>query len=279
MRSYIACLGALMSILAAHAPTHAQANIACLLSCYREHACAVKVPEVPEPKTLSGDTYTFEKSCNAAIVGSGKVLVRYRHNGAWFSPPELPEVNASLQAVFKKHPPDTCSVPTSSCLQNRMNGKTAGIAGHGVDGQQSSPGGAGEPCRRGLPCGLVLPPQGAWQFRLNEPFNGQWQIRLLRGEPRPGGAREWIAPVAGGVVAADGQQFDAGRVYAYRLIDRSRATVASGEFEILGSKRLEILQRLAQSRVAEGMSERAAWIDTMFNAELDWDAFRVVGGN
>jgi hypothetical protein len=276
MRTYLVVLGLFVSLMAAQGRAHAQAGIACLLSCVNQPSCEVSIAK---RLRLSGDTFTYEVSCDAARVVSGNVLVRYRRKGAWFSPPEAPKENDVLDSLFKSYPPDACSVPTPGCLQSRLNSKVAAIAGHGIDGQQASPGGSGDPCKRGLPCGLVLAPQANWQFKLNEPFDGQWQVRLLRGEPRPGGAKEWIAPIAAGVVTADGQQFEAGRVYAYRLVDRSRAVVATGEFETVGAKRMEILQRLAQRRVSEGMPERAAWIDTMLNAELEWDAFHAVAGN
>ena len=181
--------------------------------------------------------------------------------------------------MFAANAPDRCSVPTSDCIQTRLNEKVAAAAGHGIDGQRAAPGGTGEPCRRGLPCGLVLAPQGAWQFRLNDAVDGQWQVRLLRGEAQPGGPKTWAAPVAAGMVNADGRQFEAGRVYAYSLVDRAGAVIATGEFETVGVKRMEILQRLAQRRVAEGMPERAAWIDTMLNADLEWDALHTFAGN
>lgn len=276
MGRYLGCLGVLALILGAPSAAHAEGQIACLLSCYKERACAVRTPA---PLPLSDETFVRVDACEKVEVSSGRVLVRYRHGGAWFSPPELPEVGSPLKKIFEANRPDTCSVPTSSCIQDRLSAKVAATAGHGIDGQQATPGGTGEPCRRGLPCGLVLAPQGAWQFRLNEAIDGQWQVRLLRGEPRPGGPKEWSAPVAAGVVKADGQQFEPGRVYAYSLVDRSRAVIATGEFETVGAKRMEILQRLAQRRVSEGMPERAAWIDTMLNADLEWDALHAVAGN
>lgn len=277
MKKFFPCLPAFFLMFFWHASVLAQSDVACLLSCFKEKSCEVRTDKaVP----LSGDTYTFEKSCLKASVVSGKVLVRYKRAGAWFSPSELPKVNESLDSIFKNFPPDSCSVPTPQCLQSRLGTKVAGVAGHGIDSQESLPAGVNEPCRRGLPCGLVLAPTKAdWSFPLNEAADGQWQVRLLRGEPRPNGMREWSAPVQAGTVVAEGQRFDAGRVYAYRLVDRSGSMIASGEFETVSAKRLEILQRLTQRRVSEGMSERAAWIDTMLNAELDWDAFRSISGN
>lgn len=278
MRSYLVRLGALALVLAAHATAHAQAPVACLLSCFKERACEVRTSEASLP--LSGDTFSLVKSCTPVTVVSGRVLVRYKRGGAWFSPPDVPTPGMTLADVFHANPPDQpCSVPTTDCLQARMGTKVAATAGHGIDGQQAAPGGTGQPCRRGLPCGLVLAPQGAWQFKLDEAIDGQWQVRLLRGEARAGSPKEWSAPVTAGVVKADGQLFEAGRVYAYSLVDRSRAVIATGEFETVGAKRIEILQRLAQRRVSEGMSERAAWIDTLLNAELEWDALHAVSGN
>jgi len=277
MRSFLIRFGMMAVLLAAQATAHAAGNVACLLSCFKQHACAVKTPALLQ---LNGDNFVRWESCNTAQVESGSVLVRYRSGGAWFSPTEAPGPGASLGAIFDKNRPDQpCSVPTTDCLQARMSTKVAATAGHGIDGQQAAPGGTGQPCRRGLPCGLVLAPQGTWQFKLDEAIDGQWQVRLLRGEARPGSPREWSAPVTAGVVKADGQLFEAGRVYAYSLVDRSRAVIATGEFETVGAKRIEILQRLAQRRVSEGMSERAAWIDTLLNAELEWDALHAVSGN
>jgi hypothetical protein len=244
----------------------------CLLSCFKRNECTVL--RASDTIVLRSTSYANQPACNQLTVGSDGVLVRYRHKGAWFSPATLPAVGSPLSQVFAQHKPDACSVPDFSCTQTRMQSKVAAVAGHGIDSQQSLPAGTGEPCSLGLPCGTVLLPQGAWQFRLEQPLHGQWELRLLRGEAAAGDTGRWTFPVQAGVVQASAEPLSAGRVYAYTLVDRSGTAVASGEFETVGARRQERLAKTVQLRVQEGSSEQTAWVDTLVGAEMDWSAIQ-----
>ena len=245
--------------------------------CYAACATAGSSPSVcallggPELNT----SYQRVTACRAKKVAQGAVLLRYRHKGEWFTPPAALAKDAELKTVFEAFRPDACSIPTPACTQQRMATKVAAIGGHGIDGQASKPAGEGDPCSLGLPCGRIVPPATEWRFRLEDTtLQGQWVVRIARGEPPAGVPKEFSLPVVAGAVTANGAQFAPGAVYVYRLSDSAGKTRTSGEFSLLSRPLHEALRGFAAKRVAAGQSEATAWVDSLVANELDWDAYQ-----
>lgn len=272
---------------AACLPAAAQTGVACYAACVpAEHgsapaACklvadpAAKPPAL-EPRSLDDKRYLMIKRCPEYKVELGSVLLRYRHAGQWFNPPELLGQAASLRVVFDKYRADECGVPHPDCVQKRMQTKQAGIGGHGIDGQPSAPGGSGEPCSLGLPCARVLPPPLQWNFQLEDPsLDGQWVVQIARGTPPSSVPRQFTAPVAAGIVSADGALFSPGATYVYRLVDAAGGVRATGEFSLLSRPLVQTLRGLAAKRVEAGQSESTAWVDVLAANEMDWDAYQL----
>lgn len=244
----------------------------CMLVCTRSGPCQVEGPG--KTASLNDRRFTTLGACHRLVVGPGHpVVLRYRHKGNWFEPPQALAPGQPLQAVFEQFHADACGVPTRACLQRRLGERTSTTAGHGVDGLATNPAGTGNPCLLGLPCGPVLPPDGTWRFRLTDPaFSGVWRAHYLRGLPPAGMPAALNVPVAGGEVVTDGAYFQSGAVMAYRLTEGSGAVLATGEFEVVGSARLARLKLLAGRRAERfGLSQSAAWIDTLAASQLDWD--------
>ncbi len=185
-------------------------HTACLLSCAERPTCSVNegAKRVIE---LRKDTFIRHMACESLKVDTdAKVLMRYRHDGKWFQPRPL-DKDMKLETVISQNKPDACGVPTPDCLQSRMATKTAAVAGHGVDSQTAVPAGIGEPCAKGLPCGVVMPPPASWKFRLEDPAqDGNWSTRIVRGASPAGVPAEFASPVAAGVVTVDGTRFSQG---------------------------------------------------------------------
>ncbi len=269
----IRCLLLLLMGIAAF-PAGAANEIGCDLICGKDEDCAVYFYLEGKQEAWEKGGYKRLPNCAAVEVRKGRVQPRYRRNGQPFSPPSPLPPSTRLQTAFDTYPPDKCSVITSSCLQRRMNERVAALGGHGMDSQKASPAGTGDPCSKGLPCGLVLPPTAQWAFRLEDAAQqGQLLLRVLRGTPPAGVPAEIALPVVNGLVQGDGRKFSAPAVYAYRLVGTGGEAVASGEFEILGPSRVSSLRGLANQRAAgSGLSEEAAWIDALGANQLDWDA-------
>ncbi len=242
----------------------------CLVTCAASAECRL----AGDTTALTSKSFQKLQRCQLLTVEGGTVLLRYRHDRKWFQPPPL-GAGKRFAEVFATFPADRpCSVPDSECLQQRMSDKSVARAGNGVDSQVGAPGGVNAPCTKGLPCGTVLPPPSTWSFRLvDATFNGQWRVRVARGAPPAGVPAQFEVPVAAGAVQLDGAKVSPGGVYAYQLLDAAGSEVANGEFAVMGATDTNRLQRLAQRRVdGAGMSEQAAWIDTLLASELDWDA-------
>lgn len=249
---------------------------ACYLTCTEDKPCELLNTHDNSPHRLAPVDNKRIDSCHAMKVTAGAVMMRYRHKGQWFSPPDSLGKDTLLAGMFAKYPPDACAVPTPKCLQGREAAKSTSRAGHGADSLESAPAGTGEPCSQGLPCGQVLPPAAEWSFKLEDgAVQGQWIVKLHRGAPPAGVPREFTLPVAAGMVKAEGRQFSTGATYSYRLIDASGKALASGEFEVTGASRLAALKKLAAERAArDGLSPEAGWIDAMAAFGFDWDAYQ-----
>lgn len=246
-------------------------DVDCQLACV-EQPCTAKRGR--DDIKLEPNKLKMVQACELVVLGSGTAILRYRHNRRWFEPPEVKA--GALSAVFARYPPDACSVPSPQCTQAKMSGMKAAIGGHGIDGRESRPGGAGDPCLLGLPCGAVLPPPADWSFRLADAsMAGRWTVRLARGTPAAGQTAEVSAEVRQGSVRLDGAWFVPGAQYVYRFDAVGGASSATGEFSVVSRAKREALNKLMQRRVTAGTPEAVAWIDTLMANELDWDAFQL----
>jgi hypothetical protein len=124
---------------------------------------------------------------------------------------------------------------------------------------------------------MVLSPTSKWEFRLADvAFEGQLYLKITRGNPPAGAPTAFDVLVSAGVVKVDATKFAPGRVYAYRLLEHNGREVSTGEFSVLGISQVETLKRLAAERVkVMGLSEQAAWLDTLAANKLDWDVLQL----
>jgi len=243
--------------------------------CYA--ACVAAGCRLSSSTPAVGPAYVLLEACSRQSVAGGAVRLRYRHKGQWFSPPSAAAAPTALAALLERFPPDPCPVPTPGCLQQRMSSRVASIGGHGIDGQASRPGGSGEPCAIGLPCGRIAVPGTPWRFTLTDgAAHGVWTVRIARGASPPGVPGEFGVEVVDGQVQTDGARFSPGASYVYRLSFPDGSTRATGEFSLLSRPLMVALRSAAARRVAEGQNEADAWVDALAANELDWDAWQAM---
>jgi hypothetical protein len=249
---------------------------ACLLTCGAAQTCEVERPPHRTKSSLDRKNFTKHLQCSELTVTQGSVLMRYRHKGQWFVPPEA--VTEKLAKMLAAYPPDACAIPSPACTQATLREKGASRAGHGIDSQVSAPAGIGDPCTKGLPCGAVLPPGDTWRFSLEGPaLNGHWKVRVARGTPPSGVPSEFTVDVMAGVVSVAGTKLAPGLTYAYELLSQSGASQASGEFVLIGASRLALLKKLAVDRAVKmGLEEPAAWVDVLAANGMDWDVLQLI---
>jgi len=250
----------------------------CWANCLPDKQCKLSDAGKLSPDStlkLDGSRPQLVQRCFERMVVEGRVVVRYMQARRLFVVPKPLEEQESVAGLLKTHPPDICSVPAPICLQKSMQGLKADVGGHGIDGQQSLPGGQGEPCSLGLPCGTVMAPAPAWQFMLaDNSVDGTWRTRVLRGQPPAGVPAQAESKVAGGAVAADGSKFAPGITYAYVLVSRDGSTRASGEFTVQSASQHAALRRLVDRRIESGLPAEVAWLDALAANQLDWDAIQ-----
>lgn len=228
-------------------------------------------------KDLGANVYRTTAGCELLVAGAaakGRLELRYRHKGRWFTPPE--GVQGPLQKIFEKYPPDACSIPSPACIQAKMNGMVAAVGGHGIDDKPSKPGGEGNPCQIALPCGVVLPPAETWYFRLSDTLvSGTWTVKLARGTPPAGQPPEVSVYIDKGIARLNGSWFAPGAQYVYRFVDDAGRASSTGEFSIASRATRDTLQTLMHRRIAQGLPEVIAWTDTLVTNNHEWDAFQL----
>jgi hypothetical protein len=247
----------------------------CQLSC-RTETCAVK-DGADKPLPLSRAKWSTVDACDKLSVTQGGVELRYMHRNRWFRPPAFKEGQA-LGEVFARNPADRpCAVLSADCLQLAMSIKQVAVGGHGIDQRDSRPGGEGEPCTMGLPCGSLLPRDTETTWRLARPdFLGTLSIRLARGTPAAGFATELSLSFEQGRAVVAGNKLQPGGVYTYQLSDASGKPVASGEFSLLSAPMAQRLQQRVQQRMEQdGLAAQAAWYDVLAENLLLWDALQM----
>jgi hypothetical protein len=243
----------------------------CKIAC-KGGPCSVTASNnaTPRPHPVEG-SWTIADSCDQLEVSGGLVELRYLHRGRWFMPQALPAPTA-LSGVFKANPADTCSVVSPECLQLALSAKQAATGGHGIDNRVSKPGGEGDPCTRGLPCGSVLPRAEPITLRLaDSQAQGLLTLRTARGQ-----AAELQTTVQGGRASLDGNWLQPGGLYVYQYNDATGKPIASGEFSLLSASMAERLrQRSVQRQGQQGLSAAQAWYDTLLENQLLWDALQL----
>lgn len=272
--------GIVLSLLLPTLSHAVDCQLACVSATDGKPSCDAKLPTGKLVTTIGQNAYQTATDCEAIKVGppskevSGRVELRYRHKGRWFAPPE--RVDGALEIIFKKYPADPCGVPSPTCIQARMNGMVAAVGGHGIDDKVSKPGGEGNPCQLGLPCGVVLPPPETWNFRLADAgISGTWTVKLARGTPLAGQPPEVSVYIVKGAARLTGTWFTPGAQYVYRFVDDAGRASSSGEFSVASRATRDTLQTLMQRRVAQGLPEGIAWADTLAANNHDWDAFQL----
>jgi hypothetical protein len=246
----------------------------CKLACKSE-PCELSCKGKPCDPTAQGQPvpgkWSYAKQCDAMEVVKGTVELRYMHKNRWFVPPAQP-TGKSLATIFSSFPADACAVLTPLCVQSSMAAKQAAVGGHGIDNRVSKPGGEGDPCMRGLPCGSVLPRAEPITVRLvDSQAQGLLTVRAARGQ-----AAVLQTTVQGGRASLDGNWLQPGGLYVYQYNDAAGKPVASGEFSLLSASMGERLrQRAAQRQEQQGLSAAQAWYDTLLENQLLWDALQL----
>ncbi len=268
-------LGLLAALLAMSAAVQASS---CQLACRKGSDCALTGPGATP---LKQDNWSTLDNCKPLNVSAGQVELRYLHKGRWYAPPAL-LAGQQLDAVFRNYPPDNpCALPSRACLQTAMSSKQGAVGGHGIDARVPKPGGEGEPCRLGLPCGPVLPREGVLLVQLDDGgWQGSLRLQTARGSPPAGMSAEIGVPVQGGRASLDGRWLQAGGLYTYQLLDAGGQVRASGEFSVLASSMAERLrQRVAKRQADLSLGPEQAWYDTLMENLLLWDALQPLPGS
>jgi len=242
----------------------------CKIACKGGPCSLAALANATAPRPVEG-SWTTAEQCNQLLVNSGVVELRYLHRGRWFMPPAQP-TPSKLSGVFEANPADACSVVSPACLQLALSAKQAAVGGHGIDNRVSKPGGEGDPCALGLPCGTVLPRAEPLTLRLVDAgAQGQLLLRAARGQ-----AAETRLTVQGGRASLSGGWLQPGGLYAYQFSDAAGKPVASGEFSLLSQSMLERLRkRSVQREEQQGLSPAQAWYDTLLENQLLWDALQL----
>lgn len=241
----------------------------CKIACKSGGAC--RITDDSNSEIVVKGRFVVFRFCER-LTAKDPLELRYMHGHAWFAPPT--RVTGPLKEIFATYPADTpCSIPTSECIQSHMGRMTTAYGGSPLDNRVGVPGGEGQPCAKGFPCGQITIPPNDWRFHLGDGASaGQWIVKLARGSVPPGKAPQTIARIERGTVIADGSWFAPGSKCSYTFIDASGRLAASGEFAIISSAKQENLKELARRQVAAGSPEAIAWTDTLMSNAFEWDA-------
>lgn len=250
----------------------------CMLVCSeREASCLVSTAS-SSSTPVPAKQWTPFADCNKIEAKLGKVELGYLHKGRWLRL----TLQGKAQAQLDAKPPDKpCAIITNECVQKQAMAKTAAVGGHGIDSRAALPGGEGEPCTLGLPCGAVLPAEQPREVRLgNAGLQArQLQLRIARGQARPPYAAQQSLSVSEGRLQVPGNALQAGSVYEYSLLDGAGQVLARGEFSTISGKSAQQLQQLAKQRSAQGQDPALAWYDALVDNELWWDALLLEQGS
>nr|WP_295076217.1 hypothetical protein [uncultured Roseateles sp.] len=252
----------------------------CMLAC-SEASCVVATAS-SSSKLLSSGPWTRFSDCKSIEVKQGKVELGYLHKGRWLRASFPSDAPGKVQAQFEAKPPDKpCAIITSECVQKQAMAKTAAVGGHGIDSRAALPGGEGEPCALGLPCGAVLPAEQPREVRLgNAGLQArQLQLRIARGQARPPFLAQQSLSVSEGRLQVPANALQAGAMYEYSLLDGAGQVLARGEFSTISGKSAALLQQLAKQRSAQGLDPALAWYDALVDNELWWDALLLEQGS
>ena len=254
-------------------PTPAEGtSTKCLASCMPKDAeCA------PDPKKFRVNGAPGDEVPNCAALGptKGNLQIRYRRNRMVFTDTANPTRTVAM--VMQQFPPDPCSLGDLACTQKLMNQHGAPSGAHPADGRKGNAGGEGEPCARGLPCGQVGVPVGAWTLALQDgTFAGQWVLSIIR-SPKGETLVKRSLPVVGGRIEVPDGLLQPGTLYGYDLLDSAGARAAAGEFNVLAPSAAQALRRIAAERTAkEGGDATKAWLDTLVENELEWNVYQLL---
>lgn len=230
----------------------------------------------PDPKTLANGAAGGEiPRCADLGPKVGTVQILYRHDRAVFQ--TTATSTRTVAMVLQQFPPDPCGLGDLKCSQNLMNEHRAIPGSKGADGRTGNAGGEGEPCARGLPCGQVGVPLGAWTLVLHDgSFAGSWVLSIIR-SPKGETLVKRSLPVGGGRIEVPDGLLQPGTLYGYELRDGAGARVATGEFSVLAPSAALALRQGASDRTArEGGDATKAWLVTLVENGLEWNVYQLL---
>jgi len=275
-------LGLLLLSMAGLAKASAGADFSgyCMLACSQASCLVSTASSSSTPVPVK--QWTRFADCKSIEVELGTVELGYLHKGRWLRPSFSSGEKGKVKAQFESKPADKpCAIITSECVQKQAMAKTAAVGGHGIDSRAALPGGEGEPCTLGLPCGAVLPAEQPREVRLgNAGLQArQLQLRIARGQARPPYAAQQSLSVSEGRLQVPGNALQAGSVYEYSLLDGAGQVLARGEFSTISGKSAQQLQQLAKQRSGQGQDPALALYDALVDNELWWDALLLEQGS
>ena len=103
---------------------------------------------------------------------------------------------------------------------------------------------------------------------------GEWLIMNARVKEWSDRYVEGRGHVRGGRVIAEFSRLTPGNLYRYRLVDKSGRVLSSGNFFLLTSRMRSEVEEAAWRKGGRAEPGTVAWLDTLADFGLDWDAYQ-----
>lgn len=153
-----------------------------------------------------------------------------------------------------------------ACMESRDRARVAAVAGKGIGVDAARR--VGAPCEIGLPCGLVMRPDGPMSVALQSGLQAG-ALRLVNlesGTAREMAFREGRVEFPAGALAA-------GVAYAYSLRDAAGHEVAAGHFTVMSARmQADVDADLAALKASAPSPGSLEAIEILLDNQLDWDA-------
>lgn len=153
-----------------------------------------------------------------------------------------------------------------ACMESRDRTRVAAVAGKGIGVDAARR--VGAPCEIGLPCGLVMRPDGPLSITLpSGPQAGALRlVNLESGASREIAVRDGRVELPAGALAA-------GVAYAYSLRDAAGHEVAAGNFTVMSARmQVDVDANLAALKARDPSPGSLEAIEILLDNQLDWDA-------
>jgi hypothetical protein len=255
-------LAVLLLMAGLHGPARAS-QIDCFVSC-RSGACEVHTAQ-GQRSVKPGRVERIDACGQSRMAGAGQELegrFRSARGTERFLVREADKPFADLVPAL------TRGLCTSSpaCMESRDRARVAAVAGKGIGVDAARR--VGAPCETGLPCGLVLRPDGPMSIAL-QTGSQAGALRLVNAESgttRTIAVRDSRVELPAGALAA-------GVAYAYSLLDAAGQELAAGHFTVMSARmQADVDADLAALRAKDPSLGSLEAIEILLDNQLDWDA-------